>query len=161
MNGAVMSKAIEARERAKACDAAYRTHSEIERLVRAFESCTLPRAAWTHRAHLTVALWYLFHYSGEEAVMRIRNGIKRYNAANGVAMTKESGYHETMTLFWILIVSRFLMLAGANRSIVEIANEMIERFDDSGLPFEYYTRERLLSWRARTSWVEPDLKPFD
>ena len=28
------------------------------RLVAQFENCTLPKAEWTHRAHLAVALWY-------------------------------------------------------------------------------------------------------
>jgi hypothetical protein len=139
---------------------AYRTLGEIESLVRDFESCALPRSEWTHHSHLTVALWYLVHCSGREATSRIRNGIKRYNARNGVEMTKDGGYHETMTLFWICIISKYLLLADAGNSFVELANDMIARFGGGRLPFEYYSRELLMSWRARTSWVEPDLKPL-
>ena len=40
-----------------------RTDAEIESLVRAFEECTLPAAEWTHREHMTIALWYLRHQS--------------------------------------------------------------------------------------------------
>jgi len=138
----------------------YRTAGEIESLVRAFEGCTLPRAEWTHQAHLTVALWYLAHCSGREATARIRNGIKRYNAANGVHSTKDSGYHETITLFWICVLSKYLLLADPGCSFVELANGMIARFSDGRFPFEYYSRELLMSWRARSSWVEPDLKPL-
>lgn len=138
----------------------YRTTGDLESLVRAFEACTLPRSEWTHQAHLTVALWYLVHCSGREATARIRNGIKRYNAANGVQTTKDGGYHETITLFWICIISKYLLLADAGCSLVEITNGMIARFSDGRFPFEYYSRELLMSWRARTSWVEPDLKPL-
>jgi hypothetical protein len=131
---------------------------EVESLVRAFEACTLPRSEWTHQAHLTVALWYLAHCSGREATARVRNGIKRYNDAVGVRTMKDGGYHETITLFWICAISKYLLLADAGRSFVELANDMISRFGDGRLPFEYYSRELLMSWRARTSWVEPDLK---
>ena len=77
----------------------FRTADEIKALVRAFEDTSLPRAEWTHRAHLTVALWYLTRHSGREATARIRTGIKRYNAAKGVLTTPTGGYHETLTLF--------------------------------------------------------------
>ena len=140
--------------------ARYRTYAEVESLVRAFEACTLPRADWTHQAHLTVALWYLAHCSGREATARIRNGIKRYNAANGVQTTRSGGYHETITLFWICVVSKYLLLADAGCSLVELVNGLIARYSDGRFPFEYYSRELLMSWRARTSWVEPDLKPL-
>jgi hypothetical protein len=128
--------------------------------VSAFEACTLPRTEWTHQAHLSVALWYLAHCSGREATARIRNGIKRYNAAAGIRTTKDGGYHETITLFWICAISKYLLLADEGRSFVELANGMIARFGDGRLPFEYYSRDLLMSWRARTSWVEPDLKPI-
>jgi hypothetical protein len=136
----------------------YRSLGEIESLVRAFEDCRLPRPEWTHEAHLTVALWYLAHCSGREATARIRNGIKRYNAANGIHMTKDNGYHETITLFWICVLSKYLLLTDAGHSFLELANGMVARFSDRRYPFEYYSRELLTSWRARTSWVEPDLK---
>ncbi|MFP5261106.1 MAG: hypothetical protein ACLGJB_04275 [Blastocatellia bacterium] len=138
----------------------YRAACEVESLVRAFEACTLPRSEWTHQAHLTVALWYLTHCSGREATARIRNGIKRYNASASIQTTKDGGYHETITLFWICAISKYLLLAGEGRPSVDLANEMVARFRDGRLPFQYYSRDLLMSWRARTSWVEPDLKPL-
>jgi hypothetical protein len=138
----------------------YRTYAEVESLVRGFEACTLSRSEWTHQAHLTVALWYLVHCSGREATARIRYGIKRYNAANGVQTTRDGGYHETITLFWICVVSKYVLLADAGCSFVELANGLIARYSDGRFPFEHYSRELLMSWRARTSWVEPDLKPL-
>ena len=46
----------------------YRSPSEIDNLVHAFQECSLPRSQWTHAAHLTAALWYLFYDSEPEAV---------------------------------------------------------------------------------------------
>lgn len=139
--------------------ATYRTLGEIENLIRSFKECTLPRKHWTHQAHLVVALWYLFHYSEIEASNSIRAGILRYNAAVGAPTTLNSGYHETLTLFWIRIISNFLAGEGSNKSLVNLANKLIQIYDKKNLPFEYYSRDRLMSWEARTNWIEPDLKP--
>lgn len=65
-----------------------------------------------------------------------------------------------MTLFWTCAVSCYLGQASEGRSILALANGMLRLFGNSKLPFEYYTRDLLMSWRARTSWVEPDLKPL-
>jgi hypothetical protein len=138
-----------------------RAPGEVERLVRAFEACTLPRAEWTHAAHLTVALWYLVHYPGEEAVARIRNGIKRYNASQGIATTKSGGYHETMTLFWVWAVARYLLLEGSGQTVERLAEGLKDHYGDKNFPLRYYSRERLMSWEARLSWIEPDLKALD
>jgi hypothetical protein len=139
----------------------YESAAEIECLVRNFESCLLPRELWTHGAHLTVGLWYLLRHPWPEAVRRVRAGIKRYNEAGGIITTRESGYHETITLFWLRMVRRYLETASRECSLVTLANGLVERCGKSSLPFEYYTRERLLSWEARTGWVEPDLKSLE
>ncbi len=138
----------------------FRTTEEIFSLVRRFGDCTLPRSEWTHAAHLTVALWHLLQYDWAEAVERVRHGIKLYNAANGVATTRESGYHETITLFWLRRVRSFLE-EGRNEgcSLAPLANRLVEGADRN-LPLEYYSRELLFSWEARLSWAEPDLKPL-
>lgn len=136
----------------------YRTIDEVEHRVRAFERCTLPRGEWTHQAHLLVALWYLSHYSQQEATNCIRRGIQQYNRANGIQATKNSGYHETITLFWVQMVRQYLEVAGKNRSIVELANSLIQNYGNPHLTLEYYSRDLLMSQEARQSWVEPDLK---
>ena len=138
----------------------YRSIAEIECLVRNFESCLLPRKRWTHPAHLTVALWYALRHPWPEAVRRVRDSIKRYNQASGIITTPESGYHETMTLFWMHMVRLYLATAPHECSLVLLANGLIERCGDSRLPSEYYTRARLMSREARAEWVAPDLKPI-
>lgn len=115
-------------------------------------------AALSHQAHLTVAVWYLMHYAQPEAKSYIREGIQKYNAATGIETTPNSGYHETMTLFWTTLVAKYLANKSINSCIVDTVNEVISLLSDRTLPFKYYSRHRLLSSTARTTWVEPDLQ---
>jgi hypothetical protein len=138
----------------------YSNFSEIEYLIREFESGTLPRERWTHCAHLTVACWYLVCYPINEATRRIREGIQKYNNAVGILTTRDSGYHETITLFWICLIKHYLSTITMERSLVCLINDLLARYADKGIPFEHYSRERLMSWEARIAWVEPDLKPL-
>ncbi|MGA9381954.1 MAG: hypothetical protein WBV73_24600 [Phormidium sp.] len=140
-------------------NAKYQTLGEIENLIHTFEDCTLSRSEWTHPAHLTVALWYLTHYSETEGTNCIRNHIQRYNLVKGIKTTKDSGYHETITLFWIRIISEYLA-SKPNEEILDLANGIIENYENKNLAFEYYSHDLLMSWSARTNWVEPDLKQF-
>lgn len=139
---------------------AFRTFSEIEGLIQRFEAKTLPRAEWTHQAHLAVACWYLVCHPEAEAIRRIRSGILAYNEAHGVITTKERGYHETMTLFWAKMIRHFLSSSTLDCSLVTLFNELLARYDDKNLPFTYYSRSRLLSWEARSDWVAPDIRPL-
>ncbi|MFN0016966.1 MAG: hypothetical protein ACKVP0_01835 [Pirellulaceae bacterium] len=132
------------------------THAELESFVHRFEDCTLPRELWTHRAHLSVALWYLIHYPREEATNRIRTGIQRYNQSLG----NTSGYHETITLSWIAILAAFLKESPTNRSLEELAKEASERFGASDYLLKHFTREQLFSDIAAKEWIEPDLAPI-
>jgi hypothetical protein len=139
----------------------YRSPSEIDSLIHAFQECSLSRSQWTHEAHLTVALWYLFYDSEEEAINAVRNGIKRYNSVQGIETTKDGGYHETLTLFWVRTIRRYLADESRNRSMVNLANGLIAKYADRTLPFTYYTRDRLMSLEARINWVEPDLRSLE
>ena len=138
----------------------FHTSEEIERLVAAFETCTLPRDQWNHRAHLTVGLWYLCKHERVHATNLIRESIQKYNHSCGIIQTKNSGYHETITLFYVWLVSKYLSTT-TEVSIVEIVNGLLNTYGDKRFPLEYYSKENLMSWAARTSWVEPDLKPLD
>jgi hypothetical protein len=131
--------------------------SQAEELVRQFQSLTLPKAAWTHHAHLQIGLWHVLRFSQDEALVRLRGGIRALNESHGSANTDQSGYHETITRFWVLWISQFLTGAEATASVDALAASLIFAAH-SNLPLQYYSRERLYSVAARLSWVEPDLK---
>jgi len=138
----------------------YRTAKELEHFVKAFEACTLPKSLWTHQAHLTVGLWYLTRQDVGEATLNIRYGIQRYNESCGVLMTRDGGYHETITLFYIWAIGKYLQQTDRHRSLARLTKELLDGpWGDRKLPFTYYSKERLMSWEARTRWIEPDLKP--
>jgi hypothetical protein len=105
-----------------------------------------------------VALWYLMRHGATEATTLIREGIKRYNRACGIEQTKTGGYHETITIFYSRMIGKFLSSASPDCTLMMLVNSLINLFGDKNLPLEYYSRERLMSWEARTRWLEPDLK---
>ncbi len=139
----------------------YQTIHEIENLVTAFQNCTLPRCQWNHTAHLTVALYYLIYYGEKQAGEHIRQDIQRYNAAMGIQTTKDSGYHETLTRFWVDMVRHYLSINQQQASFLKLTNGLIDCYGDKHLPLQYYSRDLLMSWEARNSWVEPDLQHLD
>jgi hypothetical protein len=138
----------------------YKNDDEIAALVRGFEDCTLPDSEFNHPAHLTVALSYLHHsrLTVAETAERMRGGLYRFLDHYGEGRQK---YNETITLFWVKLVHRFLGRTNAARPTKDIANEMIESFGDSQIIYDYYSKERLSSEGAREAWVEPDVKPLE
>jgi hypothetical protein len=140
--------------------APYRSTDELRDFIAAFEANTLPYARWTHAGHLSVAFWYLVWYDSASATERVRSGIRRFNAAHANE-PMAVGYHETITLFWLWRVRRFLTRKSLDAPLGELANQLIAECVDRNLPFTYYSRERLLSPEARRAWVEPDLRPLE
>jgi hypothetical protein len=135
----------------------YRGDGEIEALVVSFESCAVPPAEFDHGAHLAVALWYLSELSYAAAAERMREGLHRYTTHHNA----QAAYNETLTLFWLKLVRHFLARADAGRPLAERANELIATYSSSQLAFEYYSRALVQTPEAKTSWVEPDVKPLD
>jgi hypothetical protein len=132
----------------------YADEAQIESLVRGFEACAL--AEFKHASHLVVALWYLARLPESEAFARMRAGLRRFAAHHGSNL-----YHETITLFWLKLVRDFLAREGAGRPLHEIANRLVASCSDARLVFEYFSEPLIWSDAAKTSWVEPDLKPLD
>jgi hypothetical protein len=142
-------------------DRPYDTAEEVERVVARFGDCTLPHAEWTHRAHLTVALWYASHHPPAEALDLMRAGILRLNAAHGVPTTPTRGYHETITRFYMHTVGRYLEQEGRAGDWTDRVNLLVERYGSRDLPLRHYSEARLKSPEARAGWVEPDISPLD
>jgi hypothetical protein len=143
----------------------YGNIEEIGNLIQGFESGKLPRSQWTHQAHLTIGAWYLCQYDRTEATEKIRHGIQHYNRSQSIVTAKDSGYHETIPLFWIEAISCVMrtaaqFLADINDApMLDKIPRLRDRYQDKQLPFQYYSHELLMSSEARANWVEPDLKP--
>jgi hypothetical protein len=108
-----------------------------------------------HASHLHVAWVYLAESSSvQQAANKMRDTLRRFAAAAG----KPEKYHETITLFWVRLLSRTYATnrGGRLEEIVHANPHLLEK----NFPLAYYSAERLFSDEARTSWVEPDLKPL-
>ena len=75
------------------------------------------------------------------------------------ANTDSSGYHETLTVFYVRVIADYLehtATEGASDAVLEA--DLIATRGARELPLEYYSRERLFSVEARRRWLKPDLK---
>ena len=133
----------------------FETDDEIASLVRSFEACTIHPAEFKHYQHLAVALWYVANFSYDEAMVKVRTGIQKLAAAYG-----KSGYHETITLFWLTMVRDFFARSAGPDSLAELANKLAAECADKNLIRDHYSKELLSSDEAKSGWVEPDVKPL-
>jgi hypothetical protein len=134
------------------------TMTDINAITTQFENKTLPKEQWTHLAHFAVAFVYLEKYQTiHETLPQIRESIKSYNVSVGTANTESSGYHETLTIFWLTVVYEFYALK--NHSDINAAYSQFIKtgFMKPDFPLNFYTKELLFSTVARESWVEPNL----
>jgi hypothetical protein len=92
----------------------------------------------------------------------IRRGIIAYNIAVGTPNSDTRGYHETVTAFYVWAIRKYLRNAAAGLTLPDLTNRLLaSRFASKSYPFEFYSRERLLSVDARRAWLDPDLRPLD
>ena len=137
--------------------APYESDAEVSEVVRRFESCEFAPDDFKHRLHLAVALVYLLDFPYHVALERMRQGLHHF-----VEHHKLSGvYHETLTVFWMRRVQAFLEQADRTRGLANLANELSDTCADPRVVFDYYSRERLESDKARAYWLDSDLKPLD
>jgi len=142
----------------------YESLEQIEAIVQGFEMCSLSKADFIHRNHLTVAVWYLKYNSFADAAALMRAGLLRFIKHHDVPREK---YNETITMFWLKAVQaliergRLSQPEGVEEDLVNLTNQLLHDYQNPGLVFEYYSREVISSPAAKSGWVEPDVKPFD
>ncbi len=137
------------------------TDESLDAFIHAFAEGTLPRASWNHAAHVTLAGCYLQMYSQPEATRRIREGIRHYNECQGTANTVDSGYHETLTLFWIAQATHLLAQCGPELSRAEKVRRLVDALASRRDLFrDYYSFDVVRSQQARREWMPPDVKPL-
>ena len=135
----------------------YQSDEEVEEVVRRFESWEYAPDDFGHRLHLTVALAYLLDTTYAEALERMRRSLHRFTKHHGL----KGVYHETLTVFWMRRVLAFVEQTDRARGLASLANELNNACAHSRLVFDYYTKERLDSDKARAYWLDSDLKPLD
>ena len=126
-----------------------------------FERGTWPKREWNHAAHIAVAGCYLIGYSDEEAADRARSGIRHYNQCTGTINGDHSGYHETLTRFWLALAKARLRQLEAGTIRIDAVRILVAEFAPQRDVFrEYYSFNVVRSVEARRSWIPPDAKPL-
>lgn len=122
-------------------------------LLSAFEASSVKPEMFGHRAHVRVAWIYLQELSAVEALARMSEGLKRLTRALG----KESMYHETLTVAYVLLINERIERAGRGGSWEEFEAQNSDLFDRERPILErYYKPETLQSDLARRIFVFPD-----
>jgi hypothetical protein len=133
---------------------------QVEELVSRFKARTLAKEEWTHEAHLTVGIWFVYHLDFFDALCQIKSGIITLNASFGGINDGNSGYHETLTVFWAKIMAEYIRLN--ELSFEETVNNFLSTpLTEKSLPFEFYEKEILLSPPFRAVFHEPAQKAID
>jgi hypothetical protein len=104
----------------------YQCVTEIENVVRAFETCETGKDDFKHREHLVVAVWYVEMLGREAALERMRSALLRFLDHHEV---DRKVYSEDITVFWIERVAQRLSELGPEISLVEKCNRIVESPD--------------------------------
>jgi hypothetical protein len=137
--------------------------SEPDRdFVEQFESLTLPFDRWTHRAHVRVAYLYLRQHPFDQALARIRAGIKAYNAANKVPEGPTSGYNETTTHAFLHLVAAVMFAYDKALPVTDSESfcDMHPQLMSKHILRFFYSPAQRMHPSAKVSFVEPDLTPL-
>jgi hypothetical protein len=134
---------------------------QAEDLVHKFESGTLPKAEWTHEAHLIVGLKMVLTYK-ENAFPEMKKRIIRFNESVGTINSESSGYHETLTVFWLWAIKQFCEAKSISVFDVDAVDELLfyEPLAQRKLVEDYYSEAILLLPEARRRFIRPDEQPM-
>jgi hypothetical protein len=132
--------------------------ASVERVGEGLVSRTLPRAEWTHEAHLAATTYLLLKRPDIDVDRELPDLIRRYNESVGGVNSDSEGYHETITRVFLHGVRLFLGEADVSEPLHELVNQLLlSPMGRRDWPLRFYSRDRLLSVAARRAFVSPDL----
>jgi len=137
-------------------DSLPKTELELVMFLHAFDACTLPKSAWTHAAHIFTGAC-MVHTLGESAAADyMRDAIRRFNLSVGGQNTPTSGYHETITIFWIKLLA-IHQRATQPTSRIAFATDAVAHFaPQRDLLTRFYDFDVVASTEARHRWIAPN-----
>ncbi|WP_118857047.1 hypothetical protein [Sphingomonas mesophila] len=122
--------------------------------------CTLPRAEWTHEAHLAATAWLVARRPDIDLDRELPAIIRRYNASVGGVNDDRQGYHDTLTRAYLHGIRWFVAQVEPgplDRVVDQLLGSDVGRRD---WPLRFWSKARLFSVEARRGWVAPDLAPL-
>ena len=136
----------------------FKSDAEIVHIGEGLLARSLPRAEWTHEAHLAATTWLLTRRPEIDIDTELPGIIRRYNESVGGVNSDSEGYHETITRVFLAGVRLFLSEADPKEPLHELVNELLlSPMGRRDWPLRFYSRDRLLSVEARRKFIPPDL----
>jgi hypothetical protein len=133
------------------------TTEEGRELFSRWENGLLTKEEWTHEMHLIMGAAVILKF-GENALPEMKKRIIRHNEAVGIINSEDSGYHETLTAFWLQTVKQFLeeknLTVFDEITIDEIICE--EKLADRNCWLKFYKLETIQSKEVRRRVVDFD-----
>lgn len=130
-----------------------------QEFLRRFEACLLTREEWTHRAHVKTGYLYLRRFPFDEALQRVRTGIRALNATLGTKETLTRGYNETTTRAFLHLIAATMQAYGEAipaSSADSFCDQHPQLLTRHVLRF-FYSPRQSLNPLSKTEFVEPDL----
>ncbi|MFC7554112.1 hypothetical protein ACFQU7_20765 [Pseudoroseomonas wenyumeiae] len=138
------------------------THDEeLRRIAEGVMARSLPKAEWTHAAHVGAAVWIIARCPELVPERDMPGLIRAYNEASGTPNTDTGGYHGTITLASLRATAFFLAGLPEAVPLHAACNALLgSPLGRRDWMLAHWSRERLFSVPARRGWVEPDLVPL-
>lgn len=136
----------------------FNSDTDVERVGEGLRARSLPREEWTHEAHLAATTYLLLRRPEIDLDAELPGLIRRYNESVGGVNSDTEGYHETITRVFLHGVRLFLSEADRASPVHELVNDLLlSPMGRRDWPLGFYSRDHLLSVRARRAFVAPDL----
>jgi len=136
----------------------FATDDAIIRIGEGLLARTLPRADWTHEAHLAATLYLVRRRPDIDLDRQLPSIIRGYNESLGGVNDDTQGYHDTITRVFLHGVRLFVSETQADAPVHDLVNELLlSPMGRRDWPLRFYSPERLFSVEARRDFIPPDL----
>ena len=136
----------------------FTSDAEIKGIGEGLLARTLPRADWTHEAHLAATTYLLTCRNDVDIDNELPDIIRRYNESVGGVNSDSEGYHETITRLFLRGARLFLAEAEIGEPLHALVNALLlSPMGRRDWPLRFYSAERLFSIEARRHFVGPDI----
>jgi len=115
----------------------------------AMTACRLPKSEWTHEAHVQAGLSLVLRLGAKQALAALREAIPRYNVSTNTPNTDTSGYHDTLTVYYVWAIDELLRDGISPEDVV--SQPLVSRT----AALDFWERDDLFSVHARRHWVAP------
>jgi hypothetical protein len=128
-----------------------------EHFQQAFENATMDPILFSHEAHLRLAWIHINAFGIDFAIKNVTSQLMNYVTGLGMA----SKYNETVTIASVRAVYHFMLKSGSDNFKGFIGEFPMLKFNFKELLSQHYGFDVFTSEEARTSFLEPNLLPFD